>query len=126
MNVKKKGRNFELSIYNQLRTSIPSIRLSKWSGCTQDEPGDIFGNNIIIDTKHYSTYTDGTVRTWISQLEEEAKRLPTPHIPIIIARANHKPIKVYIKSSHLLYTFNDIVSFHFPSCIPLIAQLEHD
>jgi hypothetical protein len=58
---KRKGRRFELDIYNELKNSIPDLHLSKWSGGTVDEPGDLFTKRLFIEVKHVKDFGDADV-----------------------------------------------------------------
>jgi len=119
INVKKKGRGFELLVYNELVKLVPSIRLSKWSGCS-DEPGDLFGNHVTIEAKHVKNYSDNEITRWFKKLKDEAP----DYIPILIVRKNRYKNKVFIHTRNLGINVDDIVMFGWDSGKLLIKQLE--
>lgn len=119
-NPKKKGRAFELSVYNELVKFIPSIRLSKWSG-SSDEPADLFGNHVTIEVKHVNKCSDNKIFTWFKHLQDEA---PLGHVPVLIIRKTSQKNKVYLHARDLGITVDDIAMFNWSSGKMLIKMLE--
>jgi len=121
MNVKVKGRAFELEMYNELKKTIPSIRLSKWSGVTSDEPADLFGKHVLIETKFVKDYNDNEIKKWFKETQDNCN---INQVAVLIVKQNYRGIKTFFHSKDLGLDISDIVMVYWPSGKFVIKMLE--
>ena len=121
MNIKAKGRAFELELYNELKKVAPTIRLSKWSGVTSDEPADLFGNHVLIEAKFVKEYNDNEIKKWFKETQDNCS---ASQVAVLVVKQNRRGIKTFFHSKDLGLKVSDIVMFYWPSGKFVIKMLE--
>lgn len=90
---KRKGNKFENKVYDDIRSKRVMVRKNKGSGNAEDNKGDLETSDLLIECKHYAKITDKQIAGWMQKIYEEA--LPLEKYPLLIAKANNTPAKVY-------------------------------
>jgi len=100
MSSKRKGRDFELFVYNDLKIELPDIKLSKWSGVGADEPGDLMTSKILFECKRFRHASDNLIQEWMNKdAIREADQLDK--IPVVIYRLDRQKPKCIFRFKDL-------------------------
>lgn len=101
MSSRRKGRRFELDLYNDLKQIMPSIRMSKWSGGQADEPGDLYTDAMLFEVKRINKASANKIAAWYKKLLDEAKSVDKT-IAILIIKEDYRDTTVFFNLSVLL------------------------
>lgn len=99
MSSKRKGRNFELFVYKNLKNEVEGLQLSKWSGVSRDDPGDLNTPYLLFELKRFKTASDNKIQSWMEEAVEEAKKVDK--IPIVIYKFDRKKAKFVFRLQDL-------------------------
>jgi hypothetical protein len=99
MSSKRKGRNFELSVYKKLKNELGGLQLSKWSGVSKDDPGDLNTPYLLFELKRFKTASDNKIQSWMKEAEKEAEKVQK--IPIVIYKLDRKKAKFMFRLQDL-------------------------
>jgi hypothetical protein len=87
-------------VYNQLNKEFPDLKLSKWSGVGEDEPGDLLLSNILIECKRFRHASDNLIQEWMNKdAVFEAEQLNK--IPVVIFRLDRQKSKFIFRLKDL-------------------------
>lgn len=98
MGSRRKGRRYELDIYNDLKKIMPDISLSKWSGGQADEPGDLYTKNMLFEVKRIKKASANKIHEWYDKLLEEAHSV-NKTAAILIVKQDYRDAVVFFNLS---------------------------
>lgn len=121
MSSRRKGRRFELDLYNDLKQIMPNISMSKWSGGQADEPGDLYTKKMLFEVKRINKASANKIAAWYKKLLAEAKSVDKS-IAILIIKEDYRDTTVYFNLS--VFTEADcIVQTYYESFKTLFVSL---
>lgn len=93
---KRKGNIFENKIMKELREICPHVSKTLGSGSSEDNADLTNFFDYMIECKHYRKITDGLLRKWWGELNNQAEK--HNKIPVLIFRENNQQTRVMLWS----------------------------
>lgn len=120
MSSRRKGRRFELDLYNELKEMIPDISMSKWSGSQADEPGDMYSNTALFEVKRIKRASENKIMSWFDKLLEELATTDQKY-PVLIVKEDFRAPVVYI-NLNMINTIDCVIRLYYDDFKRLVTD----